>query len=89
MPAARTAVNGPANGGKLEVKTARIRQDNAVAVAQGNIGLRRRQDPKLRYLGVAQIDVTGGLVLKDLTLANSFPPSGSAVLTAELGCING
>jgi hypothetical protein len=39
MPAARTAVNGPTNGGKLEVKTARIRQDNAVAVAQGNIGL--------------------------------------------------
>jgi hypothetical protein len=48
MPAARTAVNGPANGGKLEVKTARIRQDNAVAVAQGNTGL--NGDPRLRLV---------------------------------------
>jgi hypothetical protein len=39
MPAARTAVNGATNGAKLEVKSARIRQDNAVAVARGNIGL--------------------------------------------------
>jgi hypothetical protein len=58
MPAARTAVNGPTNGGRLEVKTVRIRQDNVVAVSQGNIGL--NGDSKVE--GNLRVDVTGSYV---------------------------
>jgi hypothetical protein len=57
MLAACTAVNGPTNGAKLEVKSARIRQDNVVAVAQGNIGL--NGDGKVE--GNLRVDVTGYL----------------------------